>query len=172
MKKTVKIFSIILTLLLVVSCSACAKGEPKTFSDDGISVTLTDEFEKKSIDGHHTLYYESKDAVVIVTKESFGLFSGTQISQYSHLSEYTKLVQTNNQLTAEVAVTEKYEYFTYEREVETEVLFISKTRHFTYLAVTYKSSSAFWLVQFACESDDFDSKKAEFFAYADSVIFY
>lgn len=172
MKKAVRIFLIILVLLTVISCTACSKGEPKTFSDDGISITLTDEFEKKSIDGHHTLYYESKDAVVIVTKEPFSMFADGQISQYSPLSDYTRLVLSNNQLTAEIVTKEGYEYFTYEREVETEAFFISKTRRFTYLAVTYKSDSAFWLVQFACESDDFSSKQATFFAYADSVVFY
>ena len=171
MKKAVRIFLIILVLLTVISCTACSKGTPKTFSDSGIAITLTDAFDKKSVDGR-TLCYESKDEVVVVTKEPFSMFTDGQISQYSPLSDYTRLVLSNNQLTAEIATKEGYEYIIYEREVETEAFFISKTRRFTYLAVTYKSDSAFWLVQFACESDDFSSKQATFFAYADSVVFY
>ena len=50
-------------------------------------------------------------------------------------------------------------------------LCFSKKQKVSYLAVTYKSGSAFWLVQFACKSDDYDQTKDRFFGYADSVAF-
>ena len=170
MKKINRLFSFLIVLVVAITAVACGDVTPKTFSDSGISITLDSSFEKKTVEGR-TLCYSNKDESVFVTKEPFSAFAGTSISQYSSLLEYTELVLENNRLSAQITERDSYIFFEYEREVETEAFCFSKKQKVSYLAVTYKSGSAFWLVQFACKSDDYDQTKDRFFGYADSVTF-
>lgn len=43
---------------------------------------------------------------------------------------------------------------------------------FKYLNTAYESADAFWLVQFCCIEDDYDSNKANFIKWAKTVSFY
>lgn len=53
--------------------------------------------------------------------------------------------------------------FTYEREVS--------GNDYAYLATVFKSSDAFWLIQFACFKDDYNDKEDDFVKWAKSVAF-
>ena len=43
---------------------------------------------------------------------------------------------------------------------------------YKYLSTAYESDDAFWLVQFCCDVDDYDSNKADFIKWAKTVSFY
>lgn len=43
---------------------------------------------------------------------------------------------------------------------------------FKYFNTAYESDDAFWLVQFFCTEDDYDSNKADFIKWAKTVSFY
>lgn len=139
----------------------CFGGKPKTFTKEGMSITLTTKFNEQNI-VTQTAYYVSTDSVVTALKEEFSLVSGFE--NYS-LSKYTDMVISNNLLNSAVNSREGKDYlwFTYEKAVS--------GKDFYYLATTFKASDAFWLIQFGCETSDKGEFTETFFGWADSVTF-
>ena len=137
-------------------------GDPKTFNVSGMSITLTDEFLKENMKGF-TAAYASKDAVVFVLKEDFALAEGFE--SYS-LKEYRNLLLEANMLNStNVRNNENILGFKYERTVG------DAEEPYTYYAYVYKTDDAFWLIQFAVESDLTDEYELKFDEWARSVTF-
>ena len=161
MKK--KLVAFIASAMAVISCVAVIAGcsSPKTFEKAGMQITLTSSFTEKEIVSQ-TAYYESTSAIVTVLKEEFTLLP--DFENYT-VSQYTDMVLTTNNLTAEKSTREgkDYMYFTYEKSVS--------GKDFYYLATTHKGEDAFWLIQFACSVSQKDSKTDTFLGWADTVTF-
>ena len=79
------------------------------------------------------------------------------------LNEYAKLVITANSLTATAAEEDGLVYFTYEKS--------NNGKDYKYYATVFKGTDAYWLIQFACEVDDFDKFLPDFQKWAKSVKF-
>ncbi|MDD2268730.1 MAG: hypothetical protein PHY15_04150 [Eubacteriales bacterium] len=148
----------ILSVFLLNSCSAFVKEKPKTFSDAGMKIELTNKFSKVSFEPY-TVCYNSGKVAVFALKEEFTLFSGINYS----LEEYAEVVLKNNSLSSEVKEVDGLVTFTFKKDVE-------KT-NFSYFASVYKTTDAYWLIQFACESSDYETYKDEIIKYAKSVTF-
>lgn len=163
MKKSFKRF-IIAALALAAACLTlvgCFGGKPKTFTKAGMSITLTTQFSEQEI-VTQTAYYVSRDSLATALKEEFSIVSG--LEDYT-LAEYTDLVLANNKFNSEVNSREgkSYLWFTYEKAVN--------GKDFYYLATTFKSTDAFWLIQFACATSDKEEFTEKFLGWADSVTF-
>lgn len=161
MKRKFKALFIGLLSLLVCLGILAGCSKEKTFEKAGMQITLTSDFYEKDYVSL-TAYYESRSAIVTVTKEEFSLLDG--FKNYT-LTQYTNTVLKANKLTAEVSSREgqNYQYFTYEKSVS--------GKDFYYLATTHKGTDAFWLIQFACEVSDKDSYTETFLGWADTVTF-
>ena len=161
MKK--KLLALVISLIAVIACAVGLTGctSEKTFEKAGMQITLTSKFTEKELLSQ-TAYYESRDAIVTVLKEEFSLASG--FGSYT-LGEYTDLVLKQNQLSADKNTREgkDYMYFSYEKTVS--------GKDFYYLATTFKADDAFWLIQFACNVSQKDSKQETFLKWADTVTF-
>ena len=77
------------------------------------------------------------------------------------IEEYADIVLEANALQQEVVSEDGVTYFVFEASVE--------DGSYTYLAAMYKGSDAYWLVQFACKSSQYESLKPELIKYAQSV---
>ncbi len=164
MKKVFKSIIITAVISMAAAClvfAGCFGSKPKTFTKEGMSITLTSKFNEQNI-VTQTVYYVSLDSVVTGLKEEFSLMPG--FGDYT-LTEYTQLVITNNSLDSEINTKEgkSYLWFTYEKEVSGKDYF--------YLATTFKASDAFWLIQFGCETFNREKLTDTFFEWADSVTF-
>lgn len=161
MKK--KLLALAISLIAVVACAVGLTGcsSDKTFEKAGMQITLTSKFTEKEILSQ-TAYYESRDALVTALKEEFTLAPG--FSSYS-LEEYTDLVLSQNLLSTTKSTREgkDYMYFSYEKQVS--------GKDFYYLATTFKTEDAFWLIQFACNASEKDGKTDTFLKWADTVTF-
>ncbi len=148
---------LICSLSLLVGCSV----KPKSFTAEEMTVTLTSRFREVKQTGC-TAMFSSRKEVVFVFRESISSLADKGITEASTLKEYAAVIIANNSLSdVTVEESDSLTYFTYEKEGD--------GKPFRYLAVVYKSTNAFWLVQFAAEADAFQQQN--FIAYAQSVAF-
>ena len=136
-----------------------ATGEPKTFSSNGMQITLTDEFRKQSAAGY-TAGFGSKDVAVLVLKEGFTLQEG--FDQLS-LKEYGNLVLQNKGKNTTLKTENGVTYFEYDGTNGND------TYH--YIATIFKGPDAFWLIQFATKDSNAAEFRDEIFAWAKTITF-
>ena len=157
-----RILLVLTALVLLVSLVACGEAQPKTFTAEGMSVTLTDGFTKRSVEGY-TVCYDSKDVAVLAIKEAFSLFEGADIT----LEDYADLVRQSNASRNPSAVVEKDGILTMEYSFFNE----EENETYKYLCAMYEGEDAFWLIQFACKAESYDSLSDTLMTYAKSVSF-
>lgn len=140
-----------------------ANAEPKTFSSNGMSITLTNEFEEMEMDGY-TVCYGSPDTAVFALKEDFDLAEGFE--NYT-LDEYAGLIIEANGVdpSAEVQHKDGITYFEYEwTDTDSDVTYV-------YYTTVYKSVDAFWQIQFVADADNYEAFIPQFEEFAKSVQF-
>ena len=161
--------AIVCTLLLVAVLAGCGSSNPfdasaKTFSDEGMTITLTDDFSKRSVDGY-TVCYTTDTALVVALHETKDQFAAGV--EDITLEQYAELLMQANSDKDPVAgddidgnPTLLYNYYNKDRDLE-----------YRYLTVLYQADDGFWMVQFASEKDDFDTYEPSFVEAAKSVSF-
>ena len=148
--------------LIGVSIFSEKKATPKTFTNEGMSITLSDEFKENDVGGY-TAVYDSKKVAVFVLKEDFTFVEGFE--NYT-LEQYAKLVITSNNLgDPEVKTVDEVAIFEYEYK-NTE-----NNNTYKYFSYVYKADDAFWLVQFAVRDNAVDKYEAKIEEWAKSVKF-
>ena len=134
--------------------------EPKTFTAEGMSITLNENFSEEELE-NFTVCYGSRREVVICLKEPFTLLAGSE--NYT-LEQYGQLVlQTNGMTDFQVQTQDGITYFEYESETDQGT--------FYYLCTLHKATDAFWMIQFAVDSDEAEAAIPDFFTWAKSVSF-
>lgn len=150
------------TLALTLLLTACAV-EDKSFTKDGMTITLNSRYSELQQEGY-TVAYGATDSVVLVLKETYDSLSAASLDKNSTLTEYANVVIKNNSLTnVSVETKDGLTCFQYDSEVD------GKT--YSYLAAVYKSTDAFWMIQFSAEKDNYDEKESDFITFAKSVSF-
>ena len=134
----------------------------KTFSEEGMTITLTDEF--SSFDaGNFTVGFQSRNAMVLGLKEEFTLKEG--FADYT-LEEYGNLVLTNNKLEfCELNSAEGLTFFEY---LYTDP---DSAVDYRYFSCVYKTEDAFWLVHFITEEKSLGVYADQIVTWAKSVEF-
>ena len=136
--------------------------EPKDFTADGMTITLTNEFSEASADLYSAVY-ESESIAVFVFKESF---SSSPALKKKTLDEYMDmLIDVNDFESKGITKTSNPKGFVYDyTNPETGDTY----RYFSYV---YQSEDAFWFVQFATLAADADNYKQQILTFANSVKF-
>ncbi len=136
--------------------------EPKAFSENGMIITLTNEFKQTHLQ-NYTNCYDSAEVAVFALKEDFTLVDGFE--NYT-LEQYGNLVLQNNDLfSSELKNIDGLTGFEYE--------FTNPDTNDTYkyFSFVYKSNDAFWLVQFATRTEDVDDYNSKIVEWAKTVSF-
>lgn len=156
MKKLCRLIPLILIALFVLSACTAA---PKTFEAKGLSITLTEDFERNDdLNNEQDAVFMSNEALVTVLCESFNQLA---VDDSFTEADYAELVCLANDMNVEVKDKDGYTYFVYESTVDGD--------DFKYLAVIFKGDDAFYMVQFCTFADGFSSELDDFWAYADTV---
>lgn len=156
-----------LLLCMLLSFAACGTdirtAEAKTFTCEGMSVTLTKGFRKKSVSGF-TVGYNSGQAGVLALREAFtSITDGASMS----LEDYAQLVLNNNRQRVSIDDGIKQsDGLTYMEYIAT-----SDNREYSYFVTMFKGSDAFWLVQFFCKSTEYTEYRPYFINWAKTVTF-
>ncbi|MCI8331647.1 MAG: hypothetical protein HFE78_02330 [Clostridiales bacterium] len=157
-RKNIACAAAALLLLCSFMLCSCGAAKEKEFSKEGFTITLTDAFKEQEI-ATQTVAYVSTKVSVSALKEEKSAFEDNDLD--IDLSDYADLVIAANNLSAEAEEKDGLLCFTYDNSVSGQ--------NFTYLATVFESSDAFWLVQFGCEKDKYDSFKEDFVKYAKTV---
>ena len=161
MKKRIVAYVCFLVMLtgLLTGC----KASPEKFSAEGMTITLTDAFKQETMEGT-AAYFESSKALVVAIKETFIQFEELGMSTDITLEEYIDLVVENNtEMQVNALDVEGLTAFIYES--------VANKKDFTFFASVYESDDAFWLVQFACKTKDYEEMQEDFVKWAKSVKF-
>ena len=134
--------------------------QPKTFTCDGMSITLTDEFSEIEAETF-TVAYGSKEVAAFILSEPFALYDGSE--NYT-AQEYMELfIEFNGISSAEVKNSDGLTFCEYNRTLP------STGEVYTYFAYVYKAEDAFWLVQFATADKNADANREDIAEFAKSV---
>ena len=161
-----RILALTLAVVMMLGMVSCFGGEakPKTFTQNGFSITLTEDFTLGGYSSYETAF-SSEDIFIVTLKESFKDFSG-KFGGASTLEEYAQLLIDSNEITATVESKDGLVYYTYEiYDIDTQEL------SHQFFAFVYKMEDAFFLVQFAVKADALKKQTENVFAYAKSISF-
>ena len=168
-KKTVTVVFIAAVLIGAVIGFAITSGmlfktkaSPKTFTTDGMNITLTDEFFESNPKGY-TAVYDTKDIVVYTLKESFDIlpaFKDFSIEEYGEM-----IAQVNSLGSAEIKTADNLTYFEYDYTNE------ETKNSYHYVSFVYKAHDAFWFIQFATLAENAETFSPQIFDWAKTVKF-
>lgn len=153
-----------LCFLMLLSCVSCGNGGLTEYTDEaGIAVRLPEgfvEFEQKGFT--YSLYKD--DVFFFSMRESFAdLKAKYEMPDSASLIEYAQLVAVGNGIDTQLVVESKDKvYFTYSSPSG------EGTEHYFY-ATFKKGSDAFWLCQFACPADKYETMKEDFDKWSDKI---
>lgn len=134
----------------------------KDFSSQGMTITLTEEFEKTKIAGFTTTY-ASDDVMIFALKEDFTL--AEELETYSEINYANAVIEINAIDYAEIKTDDGLTYFEY-------VFYNTETNQtFRYYSYVFKTSDAFWLVQFATFEDSHKKYEPQIKEWAASIDF-
>lgn len=151
---------IILGVIIGLLPSILSKPEAKTFTSDGMTITLTDEFNKEYFE-NFTVCYTSEKIAVFALREGFFDY-GVDYSGYT-LEEYGEAVLEVNDLDCEIKETDGLTYFEYSG--------MSNGEEYGFFAVLFKADDAFWMIQFSAEQKNMEKYKPDFIEWANTIEF-
>lgn len=165
--------TIVCALLLVAMLAGCGStgstnpfdAEAKTFSDDGMQITLTTAFSKESLEGY-TVGYAADTAIVLALHETKAEFAeaGAEGVTFEQYVEFVRQANSDKELVDGEPIdgnpTLLYDFLNEEQNVT-----------YRYLTVLYESDDGFWMVQFASQKSNFDAYEPSFIEAAKSVSF-
>ena len=134
--------------------------ETKAFREEGLSITLTDDFIPQKLEGY-TLCYGSPKVAVFALEEPFSL--AAELADMT-LDEYGELLLQANAVDSELQKTEYgTPYFTYNFTNP------QTNETYTYYTFTYQGETAFWLVQFIVLTENVAEYQDDIFDWARTV---
>lgn len=168
------IYATILALALSVSClSGCKDNsdtsnqetnseatETKQITCEELTMNLASDYKEESKDSYD-IYYTNNSSICIGIREPFDKLKDNGIEPES-IDDYAKIVLEKSEITADItSYNDNTRTFTWVKTIN--------DKEYTYLGFITRSSGAYWLIQFACLSDSYNEKEAEFKRYYDSV---
>ena len=153
---------VLLTVMMLSLLTAC--GKTKKFTGDGITITLSEVFVKKS-NPEATFYYESPDIAVLGTRTDKSDIEMSGDEDTDSLEDYVQKFISANGIKSDVEVVDKGDYM-YLETTENR-----NGTNYAYLISFYENEDDFWVVRFACYKEAYDSFKKNIKKYAKSVTF-
>lgn len=148
------------SLLLFAGCGTTnvKKAKEKTFSVDGMNITLTKGFTKTDMEGY-TACFDSSEIAVFALKESADSTLSLLDYAASILEANKSKTPSNIEMLDGVPTIE----YTYKSDAD--------NAEYKYLTFMYKAPDAFWAIQFACKTADYEENKPFFVKWAKTVSF-
>lgn len=138
------------------------KATPKDFSYEEMTITLTALFKEEEVEGRTV--FTSNDVAVFVLRENF-VAGDIDLSGYT-VRGYAELARENNPVMADATYEETdgvpNMVYTYAGD---------DGKTYVYFTTFYKSSNAFWIVQYFVNESGYESRKPKFIEWAKTVHF-
>lgn len=151
------LLSAVLLLTLFAGCKGAA---PKTFSEDGFTLTLTQVYlDYTEEDDERPFFYGNTKMGVVGLREDKSDME--EIYPGMTLEQYAQLTVELNELDTTVQTKDGVLHFLYEADADGE--------DYTYLAALYETEDSFWSVQVYCKSADYPQMEDELWEQATAV---
>lgn len=138
------------------------KATPNDFSYEEMTITLTALFKEEEVEGRTV--FTSNDVAVFVLRENF-VAGEIDLSGYT-VRGYAELARENNPVMADATYEETdgvpNMVYTYAGD---------DGKTYVYFTTFYKSSNAFWIVQYFVNESGYESRKPKFIEWAKTVHF-
>jgi len=163
-KKKIFLASAIAAIIVISSMSGinCLGTNSKVFSANGLSITLPKSFAEKE-DSNYSAIYQSQNTVVSVAREDDPSLAQagalTNVSIIGFTEKLISMFQVDTMPTIGYGLI----FFTYDKTIS--------EKSFTYFATVFTGNNAYWLVQFSCETKDYDKLEQKFIGWAQTVSF-
>ena len=161
MKKFIALILCILALISLCSCKDLLDSETGARDYDEFSIEIPEAFKEVAVDGY-AAYFVYDNVYVWAIKDSFANLDGSAVWE---VADYAERIHYVNALKSPTPVTVTDGLYNIEYTVFNEM----KNINFTYFTVMYKGSDAFWMVQFACDENEYAEYKPHFLAWAKTV---
>ncbi len=136
--------------------------ETKSFAYEELKITLSDDFKKGTYKDCDAYYY-SDDVEIYIKKDEF---SSSRALRDMNLEEYgNKLIEENDMGSVQLGTVNKLTFFEFIGRERYE------TQKYYHAVFLYKSSTAFWTVDFRTDAEKAQQKVDLFIRWAESVKF-
>ncbi len=168
MKKTLRsllcAILIAAAVLLFASCFPIYKADPKTFSLEGMQITLTEAFQKSNDDEGLAAFYVSADAALAVQREKFKESEFVGIADLTE-EDYAELIALSVDVSPRPTVSSDGSLFVLEYAVD------DAGQSYSYFLFIRKSADSFWTFEFFCFSENYTELRPYFHKWAKTVFF-
>ena len=158
--KSYKIFTITILTILTLFCLTGCSSNPKNFTVNDITITLTSDFEKGKLE-EFDVYITSDDVSFTANEESEEQlqYAGYEIA---NLKDYSsEIAILNGASPSSLTQRDDYYYFS-----STKTISGAK---YTYVHCLFEGNNSYWMCEFACKTKDYDHYKDDIFEWADSI---
>jgi hypothetical protein len=161
MRRILALILCIFVLASLCSCKSILDSETGEREYGEFSIEIPEVFEEVAVEGY-TAYFKKDNVYVWAIKDSFINLDGSSVWE---VKDYAERIHYVNALKSPTPVTVTDGLYNIEYTVFNEM----KNINFRYLTVMYKGSDAFWMVQFACDENEYEQYKPHFLAWAKTV---
>ncbi len=154
-----KIFISLLLALAMLLC-ACGSAAEKAFSENGIAITLTEDFTYEPYDNCEACF-KSKDVTAYVFKQDFSAVLGLEILS---VKDYCDAIAGLNSAASEVKEEDGLVYYEYTSTG-------SDGTEYRNISFAFKGSTEFYTLQFSAKASRFEKLSDDFFKYAKTFSF-
>lgn len=157
--KKLSLLVLLLSLFMLLACG-CAS-DPKNFSEEDLTITLTKSFESSHHQGFD-IYLESDDVIFSAVRESATdlEYAGYEITS---LNDYSiEIAELNGCSQSTLNKRNDYYYFTTSN--------ITSDANYTYVHCMFAGKDAYWICEFVCKTKNYDRFKDKIFKWADSIV--
>ena len=159
-----KILCLCLSLVLILSLLTACSAKPKDFTWNGLKLTLDSAFVEHEVTNESASYANYfKTYVVVISYETVQSLVELGFDADMTVEEYAALSIEANEFDAEVKTVDGVTYYNYTGDAD--------GTEYTYMATIHLLNNAFWMVQFASETKNYESAEAQFLAWAKTVTY-
>ncbi len=155
------ILFILVSVFIMGTLSGCADN-PKTFTQQELTITLTDAFKSEKRSGFD-VYLSSENVVFSAVQETSQELelAGYEISS---LNDYCQeILSLNNTPKNKLISRNNYYYFTNSKTVD--------GAKYTYVHCMFTFADSYWICEFVCKSKHYDRLEDKILSWADSITF-
>lgn len=156
-KRSLLLVSMLTMLLVIAGCDA----NPKNFTCKGLTITLTDDFQEKKMNGFDA-YYSSEYVIFSAVEETDEVLQNAGY-EITNLEGYcSEILSQNNVSSNELIKRGDYYYFTNSA--------VKSGAKYTYVHCMFEGRNSYWICEFVCKAKDYNEYKKDILEWADSIV--
>lgn len=157
------ILFILVSVFIMGTLSGCADN-PKNFTYQELTITLTDAFELKKYDRFDLYLSSDRDNVAFSAVQETSQELEYEGYEINSLNDYCQTILSLNNIPKDKLISRNnYYYFTNSKTVD--------GAKYTYVHCMFTFADSYWICEFVCKSKHYDRLEDKILSWADSITF-